>query len=64
MKIVDNNGGGSGAGGKDDNDSGRVSSEWWAEHVKEDDRWACELSGKLLLLAEILRACEAIGDKV
>ena len=41
-----------------------MSSEWWAEHVKEEDQFDPSLSGKLMLLAEILRASEAIGDKV
>ena len=41
-----------------------VSREWWAEHVKEDDQNRMELGGKLVLLFDILRMCEEIGDKV
>ena len=41
-----------------------ISSEWWAEYVKEEDRFKLELSGKLVLLFEILKMCEDIGDKV
>ena len=42
----------------------RVSSEWWAEHMSEDDRYRLELSGKITLLSEVLKMSEAIGDKV
>ena len=42
----------------------KVSAEWWAEYVKSDDQFKTELSGKLLILAEILKMCESIGDKV
>ncbi|XP_067663405.1 transcriptional regulator ATRX-like isoform X2 [Haliotis asinina] len=41
-----------------------VSNEWWAEYVKEEDQGNLDLSGKLILLFEILRMCEEIGDKV
>lgn len=41
-----------------------VTSEWWAEYVKEEDESKLELSGKLVLLFEILKMCEDIGDKV
>lgn len=41
-----------------------VTSEWWAEFVKEEDEQKLELSGKLVLLFEILKMCEDIGDKV
>lgn len=41
-----------------------VSSEWWAEYVKPEDEEKIELSGKLVLLFEILRMSEEIGDKV
>jgi len=41
-----------------------VSSEWWAEHVKPEDQFKTELSGKLLMLAAILQLSESIGDKV
>ena len=42
----------------------RLSKEWWAEYVKEDDQYKLELSGKLFILAEVLKMSEAIGDKV
>ena len=42
----------------------KVSSEWWAEFVKSEDQFKTELSGKLLILADILKMCESIGDKV
>ncbi|XP_052212127.1 transcriptional regulator ATRX homolog [Dreissena polymorpha] len=41
-----------------------LTSEWWAEFVKEEDKYKLELSGKLKLLFEILKMCEDIGDKV
>ncbi|XP_076468089.1 uncharacterized protein LOC143298937 isoform X2 [Babylonia areolata] len=41
-----------------------VSDEWWAEYVKEEDQNKMEHSGKLVLLFDILRMCEEIGDKV
>lgn len=41
-----------------------VSMEWWAEFVKPEDEEKIELSGKLVLLFEILRMSEEIGDKV
>ena len=41
-----------------------VTSEWWAEYVKEEDEAKLELSGKLMLLFQILKMCEDIGDKV
>ena len=43
---------------------GKVSSEWWAEFLTQDDQFKLELSGKMSLLAEILKMSEAIGDKV
>ena len=42
----------------------KLSSEWWSEFMSEEDHFRLELSGKLVLLAEILRMSEAIGDKV
>lgn len=41
-----------------------VSMEWWAEFVKPEDEEKIELSGKVVLLFEILRMSEEIGDKV
>ena len=41
-----------------------ISTEWWAEYLKPDDEYNLEISGKLLLLAEILKMSESIGDKV
>ena len=41
-----------------------MSSEWWAKHVREEDQYDHAISGKLVLLAEVLRLSEAIGDKV
>lgn len=41
-----------------------VTSEWWAEFVKEEDEFKLELGGKLVLMFEILKMCEDIGDKV
>ena len=41
-----------------------VSNEWWAEYVKEEDQNKMELGGKLVLLFDILKLCEEIGDKV
>jgi len=42
----------------------KVSDEWWAEYVKPEDQFKTELSGKLLMLANILQMSESIGDKV
>ena len=43
----------------------RVSSDaWWTDFVSSDDQYKLELSGKLVLLAEILKMSESIGDKV
>ncbi|XP_061189382.1 transcriptional regulator ATRX-like [Saccostrea echinata] len=41
-----------------------VSYEWWAEYVNPEDEDKLELGGKLVLLFEILRMSEEIGDKV
>lgn len=37
---------------------------WWAKLVEETDEKKVELSGKLILLFEILRMAEQLGDKV
>jgi len=42
----------------------KVSAEWWAEYVTPEDQFKTELSGKLLMLADILKMSESIGDKV
>ncbi|KAL5011678.1 hypothetical protein ScPMuIL_010229 [Solemya velum] len=42
----------------------KITTEWWAEYIKEEDEGVIEYSGKLLLLFEILRMCEDIGDKI
>ncbi|CAH1777536.1 unnamed protein product [Owenia fusiformis] len=41
-----------------------ISREWWGSHVSEEDRYKVELSGKIHLLFEVLKASEEIGDKV
>lgn len=38
--------------------------EWWEQFLSSDDLEDVTLSGKLFLLFEILRQCEAIGDKM
>lgn len=63
VTVVKNGEGADGEEGGGDAE-GRISSEWWASHVKLDDKFDHALSGKLVLLAEILRLSEAIGDKV
>jgi hypothetical protein len=41
------------------------SDEWWGEYVNlDDDQWKYELSGKLVVLFEIIRMASEIGDKV
>jgi len=42
----------------------KLSEEWWAEYVTSEDQFKTELSGKLMMLTEILQMCESIGDKV
>lgn len=37
---------------------------WWSQFVTEEDFIKIEHSGKLILLMDILRQCELIGDKV
>ena len=49
---------------ENENNKKELTSEWWAEFVKEEDQYKVELSGKLTLLFEILKMCEDIGDKV
>lgn len=41
-----------------------VFSEWWVEYVKLEDEEKIEFGGKLVLLFEIFRMSEEIGDKV
>lgn len=41
-----------------------TSTEWWAQYLSEEDRFNIEISGKIQLLAEVLRLSESIGDKV
>lgn len=41
-----------------------VSSSWWSQFVNDDDMTNMEHSGKLVLLMDILRQCELIGDKI
>ena len=38
--------------------------EWYDEFLQEEDEYNVELSGKLVLLMEILADAEAVGDKV
>ena len=40
------------------------SGSWWSEFVTEEDYAKMDHSGKLVLLMDILRQCELIGDKV
>lgn len=37
---------------------------WWSSHLSENDHLNIELGGKIVLLFEILRLAEDIGDKV
>ncbi|XP_046442812.1 transcriptional regulator ATRX homolog isoform X3 [Daphnia pulex] len=41
-----------------------MSSTWWSQFVQDEDMVKMEHSGKLILLMDILRQCELIGDKV
>ena len=41
-----------------------VNGEWWSTMLSADDKLKYELSGKLVLLAEALRMCHEIGDKM
>jgi len=42
----------------------KLSAEWWADYVTPEDQFKTDLSGKLMMLAEILQMSESIGDKV
>ena len=42
----------------------KISDQWWARYVSEEDQYKVELGGKIMLLSEILKMCESIGDKV
>ncbi len=37
---------------------------WWHEKVLDEHEKMLELSGKLVLMFEILRMAESVGDKV
>ncbi|GBM33050.1 Transcriptional regulator ATRX [Araneus ventricosus] len=37
---------------------------WFDDFISEEDKYKLELSGKMVLLVDILKECEAIGDKV
>lgn len=37
---------------------------WFKDEVTEEDKYKIEIAGKFVLLFDILRKCEAIGDKV
>lgn len=41
-----------------------MTSCWWSQFVTDEDMVKIEHSGKLILLMDILRQCELIGDKV
>lgn len=41
-----------------------MSGSWWSQFVTDEDFIKVEHSGKLVLLMDILRQCELIGDKV
>ena len=41
-----------------------MSGSWWSQFISEEDYVKIEHSGKLVLLMDILRQCELIGDKV
>ena len=43
---------------------GRREEKWWSKMVKDEDKTSLELSGKLVLLFEILSMSEQLGDKV
>lgn len=38
--------------------------QWYHEFITEADKYNLELSGKMVLLMEILKECERIGDKI
>jgi len=42
----------------------RREEQWWSKMLKEEDKTRIELSGKLVLLFQILAMSEQIGDKV
>ncbi|XP_035234263.1 transcriptional regulator ATRX homolog, partial [Stegodyphus dumicola] len=38
--------------------------QWYHEFISEEDKNKIELSGKMVLLVDIIKECEAIGDKI
>ncbi|XP_067126216.1 transcriptional regulator ATRX homolog [Centruroides vittatus] len=38
--------------------------EWWSNYIKEEDGTRIDLSGKMVLVFDLLKECELIGDKV
>ena len=42
----------------------KVSAAWWADELTPEDQFKLGTSGKLVLMAEILKMCEDIGDKL
>ena len=47
-----------------DNEDQPLSDQWWAKHMTKEDQFKIELSGKLVVLGELLKMCAAIGDKM
>ncbi|GFR28480.1 transcriptional regulator ATRX [Trichonephila clavata] len=43
---------------------GKEEKHWYDDFISEEDNHNIEISGKIILLADILKECEAIGDKV
>ena len=44
--------------------SSKVSDAWWADQLTPEDQHRLGTSGKLVLMAEILKMCDDIGDKL
>ena len=53
-----------GADSSDDVAARRHVDQWWNNMLTEDDRTCLELSGKLVLLFNILALAQQMGDKV
>ncbi|GFX56541.1 transcriptional regulator ATRX [Trichonephila clavipes] len=48
----------------EESNDGNKEKHWYDDFISEEDKHNIEISGKIILLVDILKECEAIGDKV